>query len=110
MLARCLTPRMMLDRRRKCLERLGHSQATGAVSIDAIRGTDQVALPRSSHVSLTGLASGRPRLSLSLIAAPNALAIKSFSIKLPPGITFNKNRRQLSHGLRISGQRSYTFK
>jgi hypothetical protein len=57
--------------------------------------------PSAAHASLTGLASGKPKLSFSL--ASGSFAVKSFTVKLPSGLKFVSNKKTLAKAIRITG-------
>jgi hypothetical protein len=82
---------------------------SGSVAMYAINGTGQIVAPSATRISLTGLTSGSPRLKIRMSAASKAPRIKSFEIDLPPGLHFTNARRRISGGLRILGERRFTF-
>jgi hypothetical protein len=57
--------------------------------------------PSASHVSLTGLASGKPKLSFTL--ASGSFAVKSFKLSLPSGLKFVSSKKALAKAVRITG-------
>jgi hypothetical protein len=69
----------------------------------------QTGLPTASKISLAGLATGNARLSFRLRSGANAPSISSFTISLPHGLSFNKDRKQLTQGLAVTDAGKYTF-
>jgi hypothetical protein len=61
----------------------------------------KVGKPRVSHVSLTGLASRRAKLSFTVKVAGNAPAIKAISVSLPRGLTFARKAKALTRGITV---------
>lgn len=58
--------------------------------------------PSARHVSLTGVAAGKPKLSLTLAAAESATAIRSIKLSLPRGLRFAKQQISLARGIHTS--------
>jgi subtilase family serine protease len=67
------------------------SDQTGALSQTRFSWTI-VGLPTISRVSLTGVARGRPTLSLTIVSGARAAALKSVTIALPAGLRFAARR------------------
>ena len=61
------------------------------------------ASPDASAVSITGLAHNKPRLRLSLDTGGNVAAVRSFSIRLPKGLSFARDVRRLKRGITLTG-------
>jgi len=55
--------------------------------------------PTLSHLALTGLEAGKPRLNLKLQGS----AVSSITLRLPNGLRFASHRKQRSDGLTIDG-------
>ncbi len=53
--------------------------------------------------SLTSLTDRKPRLAVTLTVPAQGPAITACSVTLPPGLTFNTNRRQLARGINATG-------
>ncbi len=59
--------------------------------------------PTISTTSLTGLASAKPRLSLTAATTPYAPRIRSITILLPSGLSFTNNQKLLNRAVTASG-------
>jgi Concanavalin A-like lectin/glucanases superfamily len=64
-------------------------------------GVPTVAPPKVSHVSLSRLETGRPRLAFNLSAGRRAPLISSFTVQLPRGLGVSRRLKQVRSGVRI---------
>lgn len=55
--------------------------------------------PTVPSATLTGLATGKPRLKFTLAAGSNAAPIQSVTITVPSGLSFSHGRKQLARGV-----------
>jgi hypothetical protein len=78
---------------------------TSTLTIEQINATTQYAPPTTSHLSLSGIASGRPRLTLRVTQTQNAPTLRTITVTLPPGLSY---RRQPA--LTITGTRNYRLR
>jgi kumamolisin len=70
-----------------------------------------VGKPKSTGVSLGGLAGGKPSLKFTLAAGSNAPALKSVAVTLPGGLRFAKKAKSLSKGISVrNGGKKLKFK
>jgi subtilase family serine protease len=58
-----------------------------------------------AKMTLSGIASRKPKLSFKLSAGSNAPALKSVSISLPSGLSFAKKAKTLAAGLKVQGSK-----
>src|SRR6185437_7097102 len=65
------------------------------------------ASPRLSHVTLSGLALGKPRVGLRLVSSPRALPINSFAVALPRGLHFARSLKTVRAGVKAGRPGSY---
>ncbi len=63
--------------------------------------------PRLSHVSLSGLALGKPRVGLRLVSGTRALPINSFAVALPRGLHFARSLKTVRSGVKAGLPGSY---
>jgi Concanavalin A-like lectin/glucanases superfamily len=75
--------------------------------ISGPRAAGASASPRLSHVSLSGLALGKPRVGLRLVSGPRALPINSFAIALPRGLHFARSLKTVRAGVNAGRRGSY---
>ena len=59
-------------------------------------------MPTASHISLSGIAAGNPKLSFTLTAGHNAKPIKSIAVKPLGGISFTGKTTHLANGISIT--------
>ncbi len=71
-----------------------------ASSSSSTSGTGQSSV-FASHASLSGVASGRAKLSLTLTAAKNTAALRTITIALPSGLGFSSTKKNLSAGVHV---------
>jgi hypothetical protein len=81
----------------------GPSLAIGGV--DGVHIFNLLAPPRLVRLTLEGTATGSPRLSLTMIAAPDNEPIASVALKLSTAIRTTKNQQRLAKGITITGAR-----
>jgi subtilase family serine protease len=86
---------------------------TTTVSIsatDAVRNTGAVQFtwhvvkpgkPASKGVKLSGLGKGKPKLTFTVDQGTNAPALKSVSVSLPKGLSFDKSKKTLGKGILV---------
>lgn len=65
------------------------------------------ASPRLSHVTLSGLALGKPRVGLRLVSGPRARPINSFAVALPRGLHFARSLKTVRAGVKAGRPGSY---
>jgi hypothetical protein len=66
--------------------------------------------PSLSHLSLTGLAKGRAKLSLVLDAGQNAPLLQKFTLSLPKGLKFTGSSKLLGKHLTVKDSRGHKLK
>jgi subtilase family serine protease len=59
--------------------------------------------PTVSHVSLTGIAKRKPKLTFTVGAGSNAPAFNTITVKLPNGLSFSKSSKSLLKGIVVKG-------
>jgi hypothetical protein len=75
----------------------------------AAYGFANPSLMRTSGASLTGLAFGRPRLRFHLTATTSAPNLRLFTVALPRGLSFVRDRRLVAGAVVIRGAGKHTL-
>ena len=65
------------------------------------RPTPKPGRPTSKSVRISGLGRSRPKLTFTVNQGSNAPALKSVAISLPKGVSFDRSRKTLGHGIRL---------
>jgi subtilase family serine protease len=65
---------------------------------------------KATHLSLSGVAKRRPRLSFSIAAGLHAAKVKTVAVTLPKGLAFSKSKKSLAKGITIKSGKNKKLK